>query len=80
MRFFSVSSTTYAILHALYLLLVLIFLFNQVIDIAVSLAKVADVDRNLGDEDTAIAGFKEGIKLLESLAVSSEEVDLEKRV
>ncbi|XP_042056993.1 protein NCA1-like [Salvia splendens] len=52
---------------------------SQVIDIAVSLAKVADVDRNLGDEDTAIAGFKEGIKLLESLTVSSEEDDFEKR-
>ncbi|KAL1550034.1 protein NCA1-like [Salvia divinorum] len=52
---------------------------SQVIDVAVSLAKVADVDRNLGDEDMAIAGFKEGIKLLESLTVSSGEVDLEKR-
>lgn len=80
MWLFSESSTAYAIVHALYLLLVLIFLFNQVIDVAVSLAKVADVDRNLGDEATAIAGFKEGIKLLESLTVSSEEVDLEKRV
>ncbi|XP_057782611.1 protein NCA1 [Salvia miltiorrhiza] len=52
---------------------------SQVIDVAVSLAKVADVDRNLGDEDTAVAGFQEAIKLLESLTVSPEEVGLEKR-
>lgn len=58
----------------------LIILLNQVIDVAVSLAKVADVDRNLGDEDTAIAGFQEAIKLLESLTVNSGEVGLEKRV
>ncbi|KAL0405013.1 UNVERIFIED_CONTAM: protein NCA1, partial [Sesamum radiatum] len=50
-----------------------------VIDVAVSLAKVADVDRNLGNEDTAIAGFQEAIKLLESLTVSAEEAGLEQR-
>ncbi|KAL0359418.1 UNVERIFIED_CONTAM: protein NCA1 [Sesamum angustifolium] len=52
---------------------------SQVIDVAVSLAKVADVDRNLGNEDTAIAGFQEAIKLLESLTVSAEEAGLEQR-
>lgn len=34
----------------------------------------------MGNEDTAVAGFKEAIKLLESLTVSSEEVSIEKRV
>lgn len=47
---------------------------------AVSLAKVADVDRNLGNENAAVDGFQEGIRLLESLTLDSEEVDLEKRV
>ncbi|KAK5794943.1 hypothetical protein PVK06_036197 [Gossypium arboreum] len=37
---------------------------SQVIDIAVSLAKVADVDRILGKDDEAIDGFQEAIKLL----------------
>lgn len=37
---------------------------SQVIDIAVSLAKVADVDRILGKDDEAINGFQEAIKLL----------------
>ncbi|TYG51250.1 hypothetical protein ES288_D10G243000v1 [Gossypium darwinii] len=37
---------------------------QQVIDIAVSLAKVADVDRILGKDDEAINGFQEAIKLL----------------
>lgn len=52
---------------------------SQVIDVAISLAKVADVDRNLGNEDTAVAGFQEAIKLLESLTVSPGEVGLEQR-
>lgn len=52
---------------------------SQVIDVAVSLAKVADVDRNMGNEDTAVSGFKEAIKLLESLTISSEEVGIEQR-
>ncbi|KAK6149224.1 hypothetical protein DH2020_016752 [Rehmannia glutinosa] len=52
---------------------------SQVIDVAVSIAKVADVDRNLGNDDTATAGFEEGIKLLESLKISAEEVGLEQR-
>ena len=34
---------------------------------AVSLAKFADVDRNLDAEDSATEGFQEAIKLLESL-------------
>lgn len=62
-------------------LFLVIFLFDiQVIDVAVSLAKVADVDRNLGNEETAVSGFQEAIKLLESLPVSSGEVGLEQRV
>lgn len=52
--------------------------FIQVIDVAISLAKVADVDRNLENEDTAVSSFQEAIKLLESLTV--EEVGLEQRV
>lgn len=52
---------------------------SLVIDVATSLAKVADVDRNLANEDMAIAGFQEGIKLLESLTIRAEEVDLEQR-
>ncbi|KAL1079518.1 hypothetical protein V6Z11_D10G227300 [Gossypium hirsutum] len=42
---------------------------SQVIDIAVSLAKVADVDRILGKDDEAINGFQEAIKLLRRLSV-----------
>ncbi|CAK9169962.1 unnamed protein product [Ilex paraguariensis] len=52
----------------------------NVLDVATSLAKVADVDRNLGNEDVAIDGFQEAIKLLESLTLKSEEVGLEQRV
>ncbi|KAL3841193.1 hypothetical protein ACJIZ3_025784 [Penstemon smallii] len=52
---------------------------SQVIDVAISLAKVADVDRNLGNEDTAISGIQEAIKMLESLTISAEEVSLERR-
>ena len=48
---------------------------------AVSLAKVADIDRSLTNEDAAIDGFKEGMKLLESLKLDSEDsVPLEQRV
>ena len=46
----------------------------------VSLAKVADVDRNIGNEDVAIDGFQEAIRLLDSLTLKSEEVGLEQRV
>ncbi|XP_030534553.2 protein NCA1 [Rhodamnia argentea] len=52
---------------------------SQILDVAVSLAKVADVDRSLGNEDIAIQGFQEGIKLLESLALKSEDIGLEQR-
>ena len=52
----------------------------QILDIAVSLAKVADVDRTLGKEDVAVDGFEEAIKLLESLTLKSEEAGLEPRV
>lgn len=53
---------------------------NQVLDIAVSLAKVADVDRNLGNETLATNGFQEAIDLLESLTLKSEASGLEQRV
>ncbi|KAK4725344.1 hypothetical protein R3W88_028123 [Solanum pinnatisectum] len=52
---------------------------SQMVDVAISLAKVADIDRNLGDEDTAVEGFQEGIKLLQSLELKPEEVSLEQR-
>ena len=48
---------------------------------AVSLAKVADIDRALQNEDAATDGFKEGMKLLESLKLDSEDsAALEQRV
>ncbi|KAF3448762.1 hypothetical protein FNV43_RR09475 [Rhamnella rubrinervis] len=53
---------------------------SQILDIAVSLAKVADVDRNLGNEDVAFSGFQEAIKLLESLILKPEEAGLEPRL
>lgn len=49
-------------------------------DVAVSLAKVADVDRSLGNENVAIDGFQEAIQLLECLTLKPEEAALEKRV
>lgn len=52
----------------------------QVLDVAVSLAKVADVDRTLGNEDTAVDEFQEAIKLLEALTLKPEETGLEQRV
>uniref|UniRef100_A0A7N0RFK4 RING-type domain-containing protein n=1 Tax=Kalanchoe fedtschenkoi TaxID=63787 RepID=A0A7N0RFK4_KALFE len=52
---------------------------SQVLDVAVSLAKVADVDRSLGNEDAAIEGFEEGIKLLESLTLNSDDLSQEQR-
>ncbi|KAF8664751.1 hypothetical protein HU200_054471 [Digitaria exilis] len=52
---------------------------SQVIDLATSLAKVADVDRNLGNESTAVEGFKEAIECLEKLKLGSEQASLEER-
>ncbi|KAK2634537.1 hypothetical protein Ddye_029329 [Dipteronia dyeriana] len=52
---------------------------SQILDVAVSLAKVADVDRNVGSENVAVDGFQEAIKLLESLSLKPEEVGLEQR-
>lgn len=52
----------------------------QIVDVAISLAKVADIDRTLGDEDAAVEGFQEGIKLLQSLNLKPEEASLEQRV
>ncbi|XP_010533372.1 PREDICTED: uncharacterized protein LOC104809184 [Tarenaya hassleriana] len=52
---------------------------SQVVDVAVSLAKVADLDRTLQDEDGAIHGFKEGIQLLKSLNLEPEDSALQQR-
>lgn len=54
----------------------------QVLDVAVSLAKIADVDRALGKEDAALEGFKEGIQTLEGITFSegSEDPTLEEKV
>ncbi|XP_057525049.1 protein NCA1 [Amaranthus tricolor] len=49
------------------------------LDVAVSLAKVADVDRGLGDEEGAIAGFREAINMLDSLKIDSSQVALVQR-
>jgi hypothetical protein len=52
---------------------------SLVIDLATSLAKVADVDRNLGNESTAAEGFKEAIECLEKLKLGPEQSSLEQR-
>lgn len=54
----------------------------QIIDVAVSLAKIADVDRTLKNEAGAITGFQEAVELLESLKLNSDadESNLEQRV
>ncbi|KAJ4972526.1 hypothetical protein NE237_005700 [Protea cynaroides] len=52
---------------------------SQTLDVAVSLAKVADVDRNLGNEDLAIDEFEEAIKCLKSLTLDSNQSALEQR-
>ncbi|XP_076904633.1 protein NCA1-like [Bidens hawaiensis] len=52
---------------------------SQVLDIAVSLAKVADVDRNLNAGDAATEGFQEAINLLKSLKINPEEDALKQR-
>eukprot|EP00268_Persea_americana_P024893 TRINITY_DN24274_c0_g1_i1.p1 TRINITY_DN24274_c0_g1~~TRINITY_DN24274_c0_g1_i1.p1 ORF type:complete len:361 (-),score=75.43 TRINITY_DN24274_c0_g1_i1:306-1388(-) len=52
---------------------------SQIVDVAVSLAKVADVDRSLGNEEVATDGFQEAIKCLESLTLDSSETGLEQR-
>eukprot|EP00250_Pteridium_aquilinum_P006041 c16028_g1_i1 orf=123-1163(+) len=55
-------------------------LSSQVLDIAVSLAKVADVDRVLGNDGPAGEGFQEAIKMLENLSgKSKEDASLERR-
>jgi len=53
----------------------------QVLDVAVSLAKVADVDRALGNESAACEGFQEAVKKLEGLSMpkNSENSALAKR-
>ncbi|XP_021729964.1 protein NCA1-like isoform X1 [Chenopodium quinoa] len=49
------------------------------LDVAVSLAKVADVDRGLGNEEGAISGFREGVNMLQSLKIDASQVALEQR-
>ncbi|KAB1225020.1 E3 ubiquitin-protein ligase CHFR [Morella rubra] len=53
---------------------------SQILDVAISLAKVADVDRSMGNEDVAVDGFQEAIQLLESLKLKSEDTGLQKRI
>lgn len=53
---------------------------EQIIDVAVSLAKRADVDRSLGIHDMAISGFQEALNCLESMKLDSSETALEQRV
>lgn len=48
-------------------------LSSQIIDIAVSLAKVADVNRALGNEKVAIQRFQEAVKCLECLSLQPDE-------
>lgn len=50
------------------------------IDLATSLAKVADVNRNLGEEKTAIEGFEEAVQCLQALKLDSAETALEQKV
>lgn len=54
----------------------------KVLDVAVSLAKVADVNRALGDEESATEGFQEAVKMLEGLPKpkAKDHVLLEPRV
>lgn len=52
---------------------------SQTLDVAVSLAKVADVDKSLGNDSLATDGFQEAIKLLESLKLGADEAVLEQR-
>lgn len=55
-------------------------LSSQMLDVAVSLAKVADVERALGNDGPAGEGFREAIKLLENLSKKSkEDTSLERR-
>lgn len=52
---------------------------SQVIDLATSLAKVADVNRNLGEDKAAIEGFEEAVQCLQALKLDSAEAALEKK-
>ncbi|KAF7811817.1 protein NCA1-like [Senna tora] len=52
---------------------------SSVLDVAVSQAKVADVDWNLGNENSAIDEFQEAVDMLETLTLKSEASGLEQR-
>ncbi|KAJ7568228.1 hypothetical protein O6H91_01G024200 [Diphasiastrum complanatum] len=53
----------------------------QILDVAISLTKVADVDRSMGKEALAIEGFQEALKTLEGLSLqyNMDTLSLEKR-
>jgi len=55
---------------------------GQLLDVAVSLAKVADVDFALGNESAAAEGFQEALKKLENLSLPKtvDTTMLEKKV
>lgn len=57
-------------------------LVGQLLDVAISLAKVADVDFALGNESAAAEGFQEALKKLENLSPpkSGDTTMLEKKV
>ncbi|GAB2218879.1 hypothetical protein Drorol1_Dr00002111 [Drosera rotundifolia] len=52
---------------------------SLVLDVVISLAKVADVDSGLHNEVAAISGFQEAINMSESLTISPDESSLEQR-
>ncbi|KAF5189556.1 E3 ubiquitin-protein ligase chfr, partial [Thalictrum thalictroides] len=52
---------------------------SQTLDVAISTAKVADVDRGLGNEKAAVEGFEEAIKCLEALTVDPNDTGFEAR-
>lgn len=54
---------------------------SQVLDVAVSLSKVADVDRALGHEADALAGFRRALEVAEELCLPQDapRADIEKR-
>lgn len=57
-------------------------LVGQLLDVAVSLAKVADVDFAMGNESAAAEGFQEALKKLENLSSpkTGDTTILEKKV
>ncbi|KAF7812113.1 protein NCA1-like [Senna tora] len=54
----------------------MLYEFQLVLDVAVCLEKVADVDWNLGNENSAIDGFQEAVDMLETLTFKSKPMGL----